>query len=448
MLNALRRGSVKFRDSLRYSAASREALAHLLALKGRFVDGDRRRDVLLRAYRLTDRRPLLEDLSRRLEPFLAGRAADPRLGPSEVGGAYSGLRTRPGLDRTIVLKAPGPGGEKGVILVWLEPNWLRIMAGCDDLEALEDRYTLIFSTGWSPTDYHLVALALRSFRGTVFFQSCNYAEIPRYEALSPRIRCLSMLPCDWINPEYYEPRPFDRREIDILMVANWAPFKRHWHFFEALARMPRDLRVKMIGQNEGPHTLESVRKQARLFGVKQDIDFAQDLPIEGVQECQCNSKISLILSRREGCCVAVVESLFADSPVALLKDAHVGPRAYINDQTGMLLEHARLDRQLMRFLETAAQCRARAWAIDNISCYHSIGKLNALLRDDARATGCPWTTDLKVPCWRPYPAYVNPEDAEALRPAYDWLRERFPAVFTDQLIHSVVKPRPRVLVAQ
>jgi glycosyltransferase involved in cell wall biosynthesis len=373
---------------------------------------------------------------------------DPRLELSEARGAHPGPPSRPGLDRTIVLKAPGPGGEKGVIYVWLEGNWLKVLMGCHNLDALEDRFTLILGTGWSPTDYSLVSLALRSLRGTVFFQACNYAELPRYEALSPRIRCLPMLPCDWINPWFYEPRPFHRREFDILMVANWAPFKRHWHFFEALARMPRNIRVKMIGQTEGPHTLESVREQARLFGVKQDIEFAEDLPIEEVQEYQCNSKISLILSRREGCCVAVVESLFADSPVALLKDAHVGPRAYINDQTGLLLEHSRLDRQLMRFLESAEQCRARAWAIDNISCYQSIGKLNALLRDDARATGRPWTSDLKIPCWRPYPAYVSPEDAEALRPAYDWLYERFPAVFTAQLIDSVVKPRPQPQLAQ
>jgi hypothetical protein len=367
---------------------------------------------------------------------------------SQAGGDYAGVLARPALDRTIVLKAPGADGEKGVILVMLEPNWLRLIAGCPGLETLDDRFTFVLSTGWSNTDYGPVALAVRSLRGTVFIQACNYGEIPRLEAFSPRIRCLPTIACDWIDPGYYEPRPFHRREIDILMVANWAPFKRHWHLFEGLSRMPRDIRVAMIGQPDGPHTLESVREQARLFGVKQDIEFAECLPIERVAEYQCNSKISIILSRREGCCVAVVESLFADSPVALLRDAHVGPRAYINEQTGMLLEHARLDRQLMRFLEAADQCRARDWAMENISCFQSIGKLNTLLRDDALASGRPWTTDLKIPCWRPYPIYANPEDAEAMRPVYEWLSERFPAVFTDQLIDTVVKPRPRALVAR
>ena len=55
---------------------------------------------------------------------------------------------------------------------------------------------------------------------------------------------------------------------------------------------------------------------------------------------------------------------------------------------------------------------------------------------------------MKTPCWRPCPVYVNPEDAEELRPVYQWLHERYPAVFGDQLIKSVVKPRPRALVPQ
>lgn len=446
MLDALRRTSLKFKDALRYSPLSMEPRARLGANKGRFIGGDRGRAELLWAYRLAESRSLLDDLRERLGPFLEERSSDPRREVSEAGASYASVLARSALDRTIVLKAPREGGEKGVILVMLESNWLRVFAGCHDIQDLDERFTFVLSTGWSNTDYFLVALAVRSLRSNVFIQACNYAEIPRLEAFSPRLRCLPTIACDWIDPGYYEPRPFPRREIDILMVANWAPFKRHWHFFDALARMPRDLHIMMIGQPEGPHTLRSVREQARLFGVKQDIEFAENLSIEAVQQHQCNAKTSLILSRREGCCVAVVESLFADSPVGLLKDAHVGPRAYINDQTGMLLEHPRLDRQLMRFLEGAERCRARAWAIDNISCYQSVEKLNALLRQDALASGRPWTTDVKIPCWRPYPVYVNPDDVEELRPVYEWLHGRFPAVFTDQLINTVVKPRPRAAV--
>jgi glycosyltransferase involved in cell wall biosynthesis len=448
MLNTLHRISLKLRDSMRYSPVNMESLALLLAIKSRHVSTARRCAELLRAYRLAERPALLANLRERLGPYLDGRASDPGTEIGVAAGRDAGVLARSCVDRSIVLKAPGEDGEKGVILVMLEPNWLRLFAGCNDLEILDDRFTFVLSTGWSSTDYSLVALAVRSLRSTVFIQACNYGEISKLEAFSPRVRCLPTIACDWISPWFYEPKPFHQREIDFLMVANWAPFKRHWHFFAGLARMPKNLRVAMIGQPDGPHTLESVREQARLFGVKQEIEFKESLPIEVVQKYQCNSKVSVILSRREGCCVAVVESLFADSPVALLKDAHVGPRAYINDQTGVLLEHSRLDRQLSPFLERADRCGARDWAIDNISCFQSIGKLNTLLRDNAVASGRPWTSDLKIPCWRPYPIYVNPEDAEDMRTTYEWLHRRFPTVFSSQLIESVVKTPPRTVVSQ
>jgi len=218
------------------------------------------------------------------------------------------------------------------------------------------------------------------------------------------------------------------------MVANWAPFKRHWQFFDALRRMPRGLRITMIGQNEGWHTLAMLREQAALFGVRQDINFVENISIHEVARHQCDCKISLILSRREGCCVAAVESLFADSPLGMMQDAHVGPKAYINGQTGVLLNPHRMDLQLQKFLDEAESYRPRAWATENISCFKSIAKLNTLFRRHAEETGQPWTTDLKTPHWRPYPIFVDPGDREAMRPAYEDLHNRFPETFGPDLL--------------
>jgi glycosyltransferase involved in cell wall biosynthesis len=307
---------------------------------------------------------------------------------------------------------------------------------------LGENFDLIASPGWSPTDYALLALAVNAFPGRIYVQSCNYGEVPKLERFHPRVKGLPTIGCDWIDPGRFNPRATADREVDILMVANWAPFKRHWHLFGALRRMPRSLRVTMIGQPERGYTVESVREQARALGVRQDVEFIQSAPIGLVQDYQCNSKVSVILSRREGCCVAVAESLFAGSPVALLRDAYIGPRAYINDQTGTLLRHGRLDRQLSRFLERAGDYRPREWAIEHISCFRSVAKVNALLRAGARAEGRPWTTDLKVPRWQPYPEYVDPEDARELLPVYEELHRRYPDVFGMDLVERYLTVPP------
>jgi hypothetical protein len=192
----------------------------------------------------------------------------------------------------------------------------------------------------------------------------------------------------------------------------------------------------MIGQEEGGHTLSMLRDQAALFGVKQDINFVENITIDDVTCYQCDSKISLILSRREGCCVAAVESLFADSPLGMMHDAHVGPKAYINNDTGVLLRPDHMEVQLQRFLDNAGSFRARAWATENISCTKSIAKVNALLRSHVEQSGAPWTADLKTPYWRPYPVFLNARDREEMRPVYKDLCERFPEVFGPDLLEK------------
>jgi hypothetical protein len=156
--------------------------------------------------------------------------------------------------------------------------------------------------------------------------------------------------------------------------------------------------------------------------------------IEDVARYQSRAKTALIFSRREGCCVAVTESLFADTPMGLMADAHIGPLEYINEKTGIRLERKRnLSGQLMDFVERSEQFRPREWALENISNAASTAKLNAFLRKHALKEGRPWTQDLVVPCWRPHPTVSHNPEGESLRPAYDDLHARWPEVFPSDL---------------
>jgi len=437
------RAKLRIRDTIRYSPLLKKLAAAGTAMRLPLAGSAARKAALVtRARRHTGNGWLGRWVDKRASR-LWGRTENvwkrERIGWEK----YPSAQTCSSLDRTIVLKAPGPNGEKGVILLMMEANWLRLFAGTtpNEIAALDECYTFILSTGWSPTDYALIALAAESLRHPFFVQSCNYGEIPLLESFHPRVRCLPMIACDWINPDLYSPKPFSERETDILMVANWAPFKRHWHLYEALAKMPTSLRITLIGQPEQGHTAESSHKQAKRLGVKQDIRFIDQATIDEVQQHQCDSRISLILSRREGCCVAVCESLFAGSPVGMVRGAHVGPLAYINDQTGAVLGLGRTDRQLMAFLERASSCSPREWAMNRISCFASIKRVNEAMKAEAIDAGRPWTVDLATPCWRPYPRYVDFQDHERLLPVYQKLHLTTPALFNADLSESVRPPQ-------
>lgn len=336
----------------------------------------------------------------------------------------------PKLTRSIILKAPGEGGEKGVLLLYFEYNWVRLVLGIPDadFEEFENRFDLILSTSWSPTDYAALALCLAKTKGPMFLQSCNYSEAGKLAGFHPRVVVLDSLPCDWINSALYTVKSHDR-PIDFLMVANWGKFKRHFEFFIALRTLPESLRVVLVGQKEGGRDSDFIRDLAKRLNVPQKLEIHESISIEKVAELQEAAKVSLIFSRREGCCVAAVESLFAGCALGLRADAHVGPLQYINERTGMQLRPGNLAEDLLRLLEVSATVDPAAWAREHISCFITHEKLNQKLGDSVRERGLPWTRNLVIPQWRPYPCYVSLEDAEAMRPAYDDLHEKCKKVF-------------------
>lgn len=435
MISPLKRFRFRFHDWLYYSRLPREVTGILHFLLGTFQqDPAHKLNRAIATYRFSG----VPVLKKRVLKEIKTQIPSPIWNEKKIGWSrYDAHLKETALSRTIILKAPGENGEKGVLLLTFEYNWLRLLAFVPDLQKLEEKYDIIFSTSSSPTNYHFVALAASSLRGKVFFQSCNYSESPEIEALNPRIKCLPMLPCDWIQPKLFTPKPFAERDIDILMVANWDLVKRHWQFFEALKSMPENLRIVMIGQHAGPYDVDFARNTSKLFGARQEIEFHQSLTIDEVADFQARSKISTIFSRREGCCVAITESLMANTPVAMLADAHIGPLAYINPETGVRLNRkGNLGQQLQDFLDRASSFQPRTWAEANIAASISTKKLNRVLRENAESEQRPWTTDLLEPCWRAHPTLKYNPDMELLRPAYAALHKEYPTLFPADLIDT------------
>src|SRR5690606_36046359 len=110
----------------------------------------------------------------------------------------------------------------------------------------------------------------------------------------------------------------------------------------------------------------SLVKEAAAFGVRQTLEFHYDLTIEEVNSLYCRARMTGVFSRREGSCVAVSESLFADTPVVLMRNAHIGARKYINHETGRLADRRGLARTIRSMLSERTGFAPRAWALQNI----------------------------------------------------------------------------------
>jgi hypothetical protein len=424
-------------DGFRYSRSVRALLAWLFWLRGKVA---RRTDAKIRhltkALGLAESQGLWRLVMRSLLPLLTpSRESVWRHVVAALPRYATLLRDKPHLTRSVVLKAPGPEGEKGVLLNYFEYNLARVLSLSDsDLRWLDRHYHLVFVASWSPTDYALLGSALLRLESPLFIQCANEAERGKLAGFHPGLVCLPGLACDWVDPAFYQPKPYRDRSIDLLMVANWGAFKRHWEFFSALRDLSADLRVVLIGQKEGGRDKESITGLAREIGVPQKLEFFESLTIEQVTDLQCDSRVSVILSRREGGCVAAVESLFAGCALAMRSDAIIGSSAHINPQTGRHLRPGRIAGDLGDLLAECEVLKPREWALDRIRNDLTLARINALVEEHALASGQPWTQDLAVPRWRPHPTLANEADRERLRPAYRELHERFPSLFGADLM--------------
>jgi hypothetical protein len=308
------------------------------------------------------------------------------------------------IPKAIILKPYHPEtGERGVIFISFEYQWARLLLATN-LEEFAGCYDLVVSPTWTPP-HSLVNWAFpRIYPEPIHCLISNQTDLETFSRLSPNYRMVNLYASSWVDPDLFTPLPRSERDIDILMLANFGTYKRHHVLFKALRNLPRGLRVVLVGQPNGSRTAEVLMREADVFGVRDRIELRQRVTDEEVVDLLCRSKVSLINSKREGSCVAIVESMFANTPVGLIEGAQIGSAAFINPQTGVFLREKHFARDLEDFLARADGFDARNWCLSNkLSARDSSEYLNGALRRDAGSRQLPWTRDIIPFHWRPNP---------------------------------------------
>lgn len=303
------------------------------------------------------------------------------------------------LGRGAVIKAPvrGESGhtiEKGVIMLGFESELDRLVhhrgfdSVCDDFDVL-------FLPTWQPF-YSAALLRFLKKRpdALIVLPSSWQCYFNALQTGDP-IEVLPFHASSWVDERLYSPQPAERRDIDILMLANFAPYKRHHLLFRALRDMPRERRVVLIGKPNENRSAADVIAEARRFGVEDRFTLLEGPPDDVVRDHLSRAKLVLGLSRREGSYVALAEALFANASVAVFANAIIGTKNYINPLTGFLLDEKRpLAQQLERSLAATSLQEPREWACRNISAQINSERLERHLRNRALAANRPWTRSI------------------------------------------------------
>jgi hypothetical protein len=425
MIAAVKRLRLEFEDWLRYHPTVRRSLCRYSLLRGRQPDPGDTQAVARNVVHLCSVMRLAEDpaLARQVNAMIVDqvRQLDPgRINWREFVADFD----NPRVNKSMILKPYVSPSEKGVLFIAFEEMWIKLLKPANYRE-LGERYTVVLSPSCSPPHVLSTYAFPAIFPGPVFTLISHPKDLDYFSQMSPNLIAVPLYASSWVNPELFQPLPKNERAYDLLMVANFAKVKRHQAFFGALRSMPRDMRILLIGQNQDGRTADTIRESARWYGVADRFTLLSNQPYRAIPKAYCNARASVMLSKREGSCVAIVESLFADTPAAMLQEAGIGSRVFINDETGRFLDGQHLARDLTEFVQNADRYQPRQWAEQNISCRHSSDVLNDILKQKSLDLGHDWTQNIAPMQWAPDPGYMGTADRQRLEAERRDIQRRF-----------------------
>lgn len=313
----------------------------------------------------------------------------------------------------LVLKRPNVR-EKGVILLKYNDAFLRFAALFRVREVAEHYRIVLEPSSWGYEDP-----AILSYLGlpTDVLVEAQYA--PDFEVVANAGGNFVPLPIgagDWVNPDLFTPGSRSGRIYDVAMVASWQPLKRHHLLFGALRRRGGTIRrVALVGYPTGGYTVDRVKRLARSYGVIDKLSLFDSVPPAKVSEILQQSRLSVMLSRREGASRALYESVFCGTPI-IVSSCNIGVnRALVNEATGCFASDDELGDCIASVLNREHSFHPREWALANTGYPVSTRNLEEVLRGLADRQGEVWRTSIFRKCNTPNAMFVSDEERALAR---------------------------------
>ena len=323
--------------------------------------------------------------------------------------------------RVFVMKSPGPR-EKGVLVLDYTALF-PVVWKFFDLEAISKRYHIVLEPAWSGY-CDLSILSTTALPDPVFVEAYEPRDKHVIEQVGMNLVVVPLSANWWVDHRQF--KPLGRtRDIDVVMVASWASFKRHDRVFDAMRLLKERgpaVRASLVGYPNGM-TREQILDLAAYYGVDDQVEAHEWLPPEGVNEQINRAKVNLIWSRREGVNRAIIEGMFAGIPCIVRDGFNYGYRyPYVNEQTGTFATEAGLPDAILDMIARSDDMSPRDWVMNHMSCERSTHILEDIIRAEAVKRGEHWSTGLAVRvCGLNAQEYFVPGDAERFAEDYRFL---------------------------
>ncbi len=326
-------------------------------------------------------------------------------------------------DKRLIILSPPDGNKKGVVFVKFT-DYFKYLRAVFDVSRLGREYLMVLepsSSGYF--DEGILCLMGHDF--PIVVQTPEPVDRQFLDRVGGNLIPVDLGPNCWADGRTFYPTQPTQKRYDVIMVAIWADVKRHYHLFEALSKSRRrdQIKVALVGV-PWPKTLEEIRDVARYFSVDHCIEYFERLSQPQVNALLNQSKVFLLLSKKEGFNKAIIEALHADVPGFLLEGHNFGHHyAFINPKTGGWIAPDRLTAFLDQ-LDTMRLERRFApheWASQNMSPEVSTAKIIAFLEAIEAKRGIEINKNLAIKVNNPEYDYADPACWERYADAYKGL---------------------------
>lgn len=318
-----------------------------------------------------------------------------------------------------VLKASN-GDEKGVILLNYSYYFL-LFHKYFDLKKINQNYIIILEPSWAGF-CELNILAYAKFENPVYIMTYEQRDKKFISELNSSLVPIDIGPSWFVNHEKFVSSGEGERDIDIIMVAGWAQFKRHYAFFKAIAAlrssMP-ELNITLVGYPTDK-TKDEILELANHYGVSDWITIHEWITPSEVAALLERSKINILWSKFEGNNRAIIEGMFCNTPLIMRKGHNYGDHYdFINDATGVFADEASLATAVKTMLENYNNYSPRNYVLNHRSCINATKIMNDVISKKELAKGFPWATDMVVKVNELHSMdYLNSEDKELFHADY------------------------------
>ncbi len=381
-------------------------VALVYGISGVFLGGQHRFryfDALCWVYRVADIKPLNRFLAavigrevrRNQHPKMSVIQSYEHSSRARKIRAYfgEGIASRDRVMRHMLVLKEAKEGEKGVIVLKFAEA-LEAFLLLFDFNKIAERYNLVIemsSAGVCDPSY----LLFSACNCHVFILSSDPQDHSFLHEIGANLLGVPLGSGDWANPNLGIPKGKEKR-FDIVMVANWSYVKNHRMLFRALEMMDlkESLSVLLIGFPWGCRTHADVKREYCKHVIRNrakiDLIIKERVSHPEVLTYLSESRVSVLLSYKEGANKAVSESLLCNTPVVLYDGMAGGTKCKINPKTGLLSSFKDLYKVLQFMIGSHdAFTPAEYYLMQS-------GSKNAtrILNTELKSRNANWTTDI------------------------------------------------------